>query len=232
MDIDTNVKYNHTRICSSATGTMTEDTNSSQPERNRREERMKMIVTAAFEEFAANGFAAARLDTIAEAAGISKGTVYLYFESKEHLFEEVMKAYISPVVEQVVHVAEEPQGTAEAMLSAQLETIYTCAIATDRRRMMRLLVAEGPRFPHLVDLYYREVISRVIGALKRTIEYGVARGEFRDTQITALPPLLMGPALAGAFWKILFEDRYSLDLNALREAHISMLLNALRQTDR
>lgn len=207
---------------------MTEDTKATQSERGRREERMRKIVTAAFEEFAANGFAAARLDAIAEAAGISKGTVYLYFESKEHLFEEVMKAYIAPVVDQVVHVADDPHGTAEAMLRMQLETLYKRAIATDRRRMMRLLVAEGPRFPHLVDLYYREVVSRVFGAVKRTIDYGIETGEFQNTQLTAFPPLLIGPALAGAFWKILFDDRHSLDLDALCEAHITMLLNALR----
>jgi AcrR family transcriptional regulator len=198
------------------------------PSDRRRERRIKKILAAAFEEFAANGFAAARLDAIAEGAGVSKGAVYLYFESKEHLFEEVIKAYILPVVDQVVHVSDEPHGTAEAMLRAQLETIYKRVIATDRRRMIRLLVAEGPRFPHLVDLYYREVISRVFGALKRTIEYGVETGEFQNTQLTAHPPLIMGPALGGAMWMMLFENRCPLNPESLCQAHIAMLLNALR----
>lgn len=207
---------------------MSDDNIPSQTDRSRRDERIKDILSAAFEEFSVSGFAAARLDTIAARAGISKGTIYLYFESKEKLFEEVMKAYIMPVVDQVVHVSAEPHGSASEMLRAQLETIYRQAIATDRRRMMRLLVAEGPRFPHLTDLYYREVISRVFGALKRTIAYGVETGEFQNTAVAAFPPLLMGPALGGALWKILFEDRHPLDLDALCEAHIVMLLNTLR----
>jgi AcrR family transcriptional regulator len=207
---------------------MTEETTPAPPDRSRREERTSNILTAAFDEFAANGFAAARLDTIAERAGISKGTVYLYFQSKEHLFEEVMKAYISPVVEQVVHVADEPQGTAEAMLRMQLETIYQRVIATDRRRLLRLLVAEGTRFPHLIDMYYREVIPRVFGALTRTVEFGLMTGEFQNARATDFPPLLMGPALGGALWKIMFDERYPLDLEALCEAHIAMLLGALR----
>lgn len=207
---------------------MNDDAIPPQGDRGRREERVKHILTAAFEEFSASGFASARLDTIADRAGISKGTIYLYFDSKEKLFEEVMKSYITPVVDQVVSVSAEPHGTAPGMLRAQLETIYRQAVATDRRKMMRLLVAEGPRFPHLTALYYQEVVSRVIGALTRTIDYGIESGEFRNTGIAAFPQLLMGPALAGALWKILFEDRHPLDLNALCEAHIGMLLSALR----
>ncbi len=204
------------------------DDTPSPPDRRRREERLKKILAAGFEEFAASGFAAARLDAIAEAAGISKGTIYLYFQSKEHLFEEVMKSFIQPIIDRVVHVSEEPDGSAAAMLRAQLETIYKQAIATDRRRMLRLLVAEGPRFPHLVDLYYHEVVSRVFGALKRTIEHGLKTGEFQNAEFAAFPPLLMGPALGGALWKMLFEDRHALDLDALCEAHIAMLLKALK----
>jgi AcrR family transcriptional regulator len=207
---------------------MNDDAIPPQADRRRREERVKHILAAAFEEFSVSGFAAARLDTIADRAGISKGTIYLYFDSKEKLFEEVMKSYITPVVDQVVKVSAEPRGTAPEMLRAQLETIYSQAVATDRRKLMRLLVAEGPRFPHLTALYYQEVVSRLIGALTRTIDYGVETGEFRNRGFAAFPQLLMGPALAGALWKILFEDRHPLDLDALCEAHIGMLLSALR----
>ena len=189
---------------------------------------MKAILTAAFENFAEKGFEAARLESIAKRAGIGKGTIYLYFQSKEQLFEEVVKTFITPVVDQVVDLAATPQGPAEAMLRRQIETVYTQAIATERRRLMRLLIAEGPRFPHLVDLYFREVLSRVLGALKRTIDYGVATGEFRETRLTAMPPLMMGPALAGALWKMLFDERHPLDLDELCQAHIELLLGALR----
>jgi AcrR family transcriptional regulator len=208
---------------------LSDDTVLQPSERSRKEERLKNILAAAFEEFTVSGFAATRLDTIAEGAGISKGTIYLYFQNKEQLFEEVVKAYISPVVDEVVQISEAPQGAAAAMLRVQLETIYKRAIATERRRIMRLLIGEGPRFPHLVDLYHREVISRVFGALKRTITYGVETGEFRETKLTVLPPLVMGPALGGMLWKVMFEERQPLDLDALCEAHIELLLGTLRK---
>lgn len=207
---------------------MSNDAISTPAERSRREERLQSILAAAFDEFAANGFAAAKLNSIAERAGIGKGTIYLYFQSKEQLFEEVMKTYISPVIDQVVSLSSEPHGSASAMLRSQIETIYTRVIATERRRMMRLLVAEGPRFPHLVDLYFREVLSRVFGALKRTVEYGLSTGEFSNARLLAFPPLVMGPALGGAMWKILFDERYPLDLHELCTAHVDMLLSSLR----
>lgn len=202
---------------------------STPPDRARREDRMKDILNAAFEEFAAKGFEAARQEVIAQGAGVGKGTLYLYFPSKERLFEEVVRSFLAPVVDQVVDASADLKGPASVMLRRQIETIYRQAIATDRRRMLRLLIAEGPRFPHLLDLYFREVITRTVGALRRTIDYGVASGEFRETTIATLPPLLMGPALGGALWKMLFEERHPMDLDALCDAHVEMLLAALRR---
>ena len=128
--------------------------------KDQKNERVRAIIAAALEEFFQQGFAAARLDAIAERAGIGKGTIYLYFDSKETLFEEAVRSVILPVIERIESVALAPQGSAEALLRAMITTFYREVVATERRRLLRLLIAEGPRFPRLVSFYHAEVITR------------------------------------------------------------------------
>lgn len=195
--------------------------------KDQKNERMKDIVSAALEEFFEKGFAAARLDTIAERAGISKGTIYLYFTSKEMLFEEAVRSIILPVIERVESQAFEPQGSAESMLRGMIATFYHDIVATDRRRLIRLFIAEGPRFPELLAFYHKEVVTRGMAAIRHVLAYGVKRGEFRSTVPIDYPQVIFGPALLGAVWTMLFEGLDPLDLDRLCEAHLEVVLNGL-----
>ena len=89
--------------------------------------------------------------------------------------------------------------------------------------MIRLLIAEGPRYPDLVDFYWDNVVSKGLSAITRCMERGVERGEFRDTAVTTLPQLLVAPMMVSMVWKILFSKR-PLDTDALIETQIEMLL--------
>ncbi len=194
---------------------------------DRRGERIAEILAAALHEFFEQGFAAARLDAIAERAGIGKGTIYLYFDSKETLFEEAVRSMILPILERAQGIANAPQGAAADVLRALLTTFYREVVSTERRRILRLLIGEGPRFPRLLEFYHREVISRGIGVIRQVLAYGVARGEFRATAAADYPQTVVGPALAGAIWKMLFDNLEPLDVDQLCEAHIDLLLNGL-----
>src|SRR5262247_2680602 len=131
----------------------------------RREKRRAAILAAALEEFAARGFAATRLDDVAQRAGVAKGTIYLHFRDKEALFQELIRSVLSPLVGMLETIAQTDaplRALAERIVDVFVNEIY----ATRRKDVIRLIITEGPRFPALAEFYYREVLSRVIGAMR------------------------------------------------------------------
>ncbi len=192
-------------------------------------ERMREILSAALEEFFQEGFAATRLDAIAERAGVAKGTIYLYFDSKETLFEEAVRSAILPVLQRIETFSVDPQGSAEAALRAMISIFYRDVIGTDRRRILRLFIAEGPRFPRLLAFYHAEVLSRGMAAMRNVLQYGVERGEFRASAAINYPHVIFGPALIGALWKMMFDNLEPLDIDGLRDAHLDSILHGLVQ---
>src|SRR2546425_3151468 len=120
----------------------------------RRSERREAILAAALTEFSARGFAATRLDDVARRAGVAKGTIYLYFRDKESLFQELVRAMISPIVGVVeaAPMADLPvRIVAETLIDVLIREVY----GTRRRDVIRLIIAEGPRLPKLAEFYYR-----------------------------------------------------------------------------
>ena len=191
--------------------------------------RIRFILSAALDEFVEKGFAAARLDAIAQRAGVAKGTIYLYFDTKEALFEEAARAIIGPMVARFESLAAAPQDGAEAALRQMVRTLYNDVISDPRKRsLLRLIISQGPRFRDLLRFYHDEVISPSMGALKRVLAYGVAHGEFAESPATEHPQLVLGPALTAAIWTILFHEIEPIDLDAFCEAHLDFVMRALR----
>jgi AcrR family transcriptional regulator len=192
------------------------------------EGRAEAILDAALEVFAANGFAAARLDEVAERAGVGKGTLYLYFESKEALFEGVIRHWVVPQIQRFEDRAEAGESSAEELIRDLIGTIYREFVGTRLRHILRLIIAEGERFPHLAEFYYANVLRRGMLALRRAVELGVARGEFRATSVVDFPQAIAGPAVLAGIWKILFDAVSPLELEGLREAHLDLVMNGLK----
>ena len=135
----------------------------------RRDERRAAILAAALEEFAARGFAATRLDDVARRAGVAKGTIYLHFRDKESLFQELVRAMLSPLVGTIEAAALRDlpiRAVVEMIVDLFVNEIY----GTRRKDVIRLIIAEGPRFPKLAEFYYREVIARVLAAMRAHLE--------------------------------------------------------------
>src|SRR3989442_15459515 len=177
----------------------------------RREKRRAAILAAALEEFAARGFAATRLDDVARRARIAKGTIYLYFRNKESLFQELVRAMLSPVAGTIAAapLRDLPiRAVAEMIVDVFVNEIY----GTRRKDVIRLIIAEGPRFPKLADVYYREVIARITAALSAQMARAVARGELAHDALARFPQLLMAPALVAVVWSSLFERFAPLDV--------------------
>jgi AcrR family transcriptional regulator len=184
-------------------------------------ERRQAIIDAALVEFAAKGFAAARLEDIAAQAGVGKGTIYLYFADKEQLFQELIRTSIVPIVDQL---APPPPGTtARQMLERFSELFFEQVYQTRRADIIRLMIAEGARFPTLAEFYYREVVSRGIFGMQMLLNYGISRGEVANPAIIKHPQLVVAPAMVAVIWHGLFGKIAPLDVKAMFEVHIDLI---------
>ncbi len=184
------------------------------------------ILDAAFEEFVERGYVATRVEDIAARIGVTKGTIYVYFETKEQLFEAMIR-HISGPLENLLGSANELKGTATERLQGNIELIYDL-IVNDRklRELMRFVIAEGSRFPQVVDRHHDVFIDPLERQMQSLIEEGIRNGEFRQAP-AAFSDAIVAPAIAFLFFKLLFDERRSLDKATYLEAHIDLVLNGL-----
>jgi AcrR family transcriptional regulator len=188
----------------------------------RREQRRATILAAALEEFVARGFAAARLDDVARRARIAKGTIYLYFRDKESLFQELVRTMLSPLVGTIeaAPLRNVPiRSLAEMIVDVFIKEIY----GTRRKDVIRLIISEGPRFPKLAEIYYREVIARVVPVIRGRLALAVERGELSRDALARFPQLLVAPALLAVIWNGLFGRFAPLEVRELMRAHLDLL---------
>lgn len=198
------------------------------PRRRRKEQRPQEILQAALECFAANGFEGTRLDDVARRAGITKGTIYVYFANKEQLFAATLREKTDPVFAHLAGLMDRPAGPAIEILRDHLSFVANQMIQDPcGRDLMRILLGEGHRFPSLVDAWYADVMRPALAMVARIVEYGVARGEFRDTALGEFPQLLMAPTILCTSWSALFGERHALDLQGLFDAAIDLFANGL-----
>lgn len=196
--------------------------------KRRTERRPEEILDAALEEFATKGYAGTRLDDVAKRAGISKGLVYVYFDTKEELFKAVIRTYLVPHFESLRGQVDGFQHSSEALIRGPLLELMKQVLSSRIHDLIRLLIAEGPKHPDLTEFYYDEVASRAIGLLKSIVDRGVARGEFQRTPLQDFPQLIVAPMLMAVVWKLLMERHHPLDAERLLEAHVELLLQVLR----
>jgi AcrR family transcriptional regulator len=186
--------------------------------------RREAILAAALDEFSSRGFAAARLDDVAKRAGVAKGTIYLYFADKETLFQELARSMLTPLIGhfETLATVELPFPVLAERL---VDVVSNELIASRRKDIIRLIISEGPRFPAIADFYYREVLSRVFGALQQILQRALERGELRHRGLVAFPQLLGAPVLVAVVWQSLFQKQAPLDIRAMLNAHLDILLD-------
>jgi AcrR family transcriptional regulator len=194
----------------------------------RKAERREAILSAALDEFSARGYAATRLDDVARRAGIAKGTIYLYFRDKDALFQELVRAMLTPVVGSIEALRD--ADVPVRVLADRLVDLFVKEIfGTRRREVIRLMISDGRRFPKLAEFYYREVLSRVIPAMRALLSRAAARGESPDA-LAKFPQLLAAPGLVAVVWTGLFDKYEPLDVRAMMQAHIDLVFGAKRST--
>ena len=192
-------------------------------------ERRAAIVEAALDEFIARGFTATRLDDVAKRAGVAKGTIYLHFSDKESMFEELISTAIVPLLGRLMPPPSMSGSVRDAI--EQFARAFIAEVAMTRRAdIIRLIVAEGPRFPAIADFYYREVISRGLAGMRALIEIGVARGEIKQKNLARFPQILVAPAIVAVIWQSLFSRHAPLDANEMFRVHLDLIFGERRTT--
>jgi AcrR family transcriptional regulator len=186
-------------------------------------ERRKAVLAAALKEFSAGGFAATRLDDVARRAKVAKGTIYLYFADKETLFQELIRSELSPVVG-ALERASHADVPLRALTDQLIEIFAREIFETHRKDVIRLIIAEGPRFPKLGEIYYREVIRPVMTAMRVVLKRAVERGELSSDALLRFPQLLVAPGIVAVIWQGLFDRFEPLDVRALMRAHFDLVL--------
>ena len=203
------------------------------PASNRAEraaERRGAIIEAAMDEFIARGFAATRLDDVAKRAGVAKGTIYLHFKDKESMFEELIRTAIVPMITRLWGTPPQPGASVRDMVEGFAKTFIEEVATTRRGDLVRLIVAEGPRFPEVADFYYREVVSRGLGGMRALIELGIARGEIKQKNLARFPQIMVAPALIAVIWQSLFSRHAPLDALEMFRVHLDLIFGERRTT--
>lgn len=206
-------------------------TSETRPRARRKEARPAELLAAALDCFVEKGFAATRMEDIARRAGVAKGTFYLYFPSKEAVFEALVRETLVPRIT-ALETAGGMEGLgAEARLRAILALL--CQVLGNSRLVAipKLVLAEAGNFPDMARFYRREVISRGQALLAAIFRDGVEKGEFRplpDLEIVAR--LFLGPVVLTALWQTTFApvEEAPMSVEKLLSTHADLFLNSIK----
>ncbi len=200
------------------------------PRRAAPEVRQAAILDAALAEFARHGFADARVEDIARGACVSKGTVYLYYPTKQALFEALVRRDIGPRVAAVAGFLDGYNGPLEPALRQIVGILAGMIESGDLPIYPRLLIAEAGRFPELVAFYRSEVIGVVLGALGRLFERAMDRGEIAREDPVILAHLFVAPGLKAVLWSLVFTavEAEPLPPRTYLETHVRLFLKGLK----
>jgi AcrR family transcriptional regulator len=197
--------------------------------RRRKDARPTEIVTAALECFKERGFTATRVEDVAIKAGVTKGTIYLYYPSKEDLFKAVVRRELLPNIEHMEKASREAES-ASAMLAQFFALWAEHVLPSPASVIPKLVIAEAGNFPELVRFYRETVVERGLALVGSIIRRGVESGEFRAVDIEHVVYSVLAPLLITVLIKHslqLPEDR-PLDVQAICRAHLDLLLHGLQ----
>jgi len=142
--------------------------------------RPEEILEAAKHVFGASGYTGTKLEDVARRAGVSKGTLYLYFDSKEALFREMVRAKVVTALAHAEETVRTFDGSSRELLVILVSSMYRRLRDDGMARVGRVVQAELPSFPELAQFYFEEVILRSRRLVSRVLERGVESGEFRE----------------------------------------------------
>ncbi|MDB5824745.1 MAG: TetR/AcrR family transcriptional regulator [Herminiimonas sp.] len=181
----------------------------------RKEARPQELLDAALDLFVERGYAATRLEDVAAQAGVSKGTLYLYFANKEDLFKAVVRENLVPVLDEAQGLIDQYQGTSAQLFRDFILGWWKRIGDTKLSGITKLMLAESGNFPELAHFYHEEVISRSNTIIIRMLERGIARGEFRKIDTVNANMVIVSPIMMLMMWRHSFGASQSTPISPL-----------------
>ena len=202
------------------------------PLRQRRKEaRPQELLDAALALFVEKGFAATRSDEVAVRAGVSKGTLYLYYPSKEELLKAVIQQNLAQLIAEGSGMADEFEGPTAELLTVLLRTWWDRVGNTPAGGIHKIMMSEVRNFPEMAQFYRDEVIQPANDLLMRTLRRGIERGEFRDLPVEEVAHALYAPLIFMALHKHSFgacpAEGMNIDPDRVIATHIDLALHGL-----
>jgi AcrR family transcriptional regulator len=203
--------------------------------RRKPDQRPKDILDGALTEFRAKGFKGARIEDIAAQAGLSKGSVYLYFDSKEDILKALVDSTVKPITEalngfatqSLIALPEAPLGNAANTLRTMLHFAANKILDPKISAVPLMIIAEAGNFPEFIQTYRDEVMEIVMAAVESVISKGISSGEFRKLDPHLTMRSLMGIMIMQIIWNGVFlrANEKPIPAEELMNAHIDLFLN-------
>jgi AcrR family transcriptional regulator len=203
------------------------------PSRQRRKEaRPQELLDAALALFVEKGFAATRSEEVAQRAGVSKGTLYLYYPSKEELFKAVVRQNLSSLIAEGAEIAGQFEGSSAELLSCLLHTWWGRVGNTPAAGIHKVVLSEVGNFPELAQFYVDEVIVPGHRLFSSCVQRGVERGEFRAMPLQEVAHALLAPIIFMALCRFSFgaclaDKGLLVDAGAVLQTHLDLVLRGL-----
>jgi AcrR family transcriptional regulator len=167
----------------------------------RKDARPQELLAAALDLFVERGYASTRLEDVARRAGVSKGTLYLYFTNKEELFKAVVRENIVPALGEAEDIISTFEGHSAELLRCVMLGWWERLGATKVSGIVKLVMAEAGNFPDLAQFYQEEVIARSTTMIGSMFARAIARKEFRPIDVNIMTQVLIAPMLMLISWK-------------------------------
>ncbi len=196
----------------------------------RKEARPLELLDAALALFVEHGFAATRIEDVAARAGVSKGTLYLYFPSKEELLKEVIRHKVVNQIAEGMDVIRQFEGSAAELFAVMIRLWWERIGETPAGGIVKLMMCEVRNFPEIAQFYVDEVIAPSNRMMAQMVQRGVASGEFRPVDVQRVVSALVGPLVFLAMNKHSLgacSVGHLLDAKSVIEAQIDLALNGL-----
>ena len=194
-----------------------------------KDERRQALMAAALDEFFEKGFAATRMDDVAKRAGLSKGALYLYFDSKEAMFQALIESFASPSLELIERVTEEAGNLLEALSGIRQFAPFLIR-ETNLPRLMKVMIGDSHLFPQIVQTYREDLIDRVISLIAGVLRRADAVGEATVGNPELTARIVVAPIVLSSIWQAIFnqQSQAEVDLDQLFRIHEQMMLKALQ----
>ncbi|MGH8744471.1 MAG: TetR/AcrR family transcriptional regulator [Burkholderiales bacterium] len=196
----------------------------------RKEARPSELLHAALSLFIERGFSATRLEDVASRAGVSKGTLYLYFVNKEELFKAVIRQGMVPFLERAEHLIDNYHGSSRDLIKDIIRGWWEAIGATSLGGIPKLVVSEAGNFPELARFYLKEVIHRGQRIFARALKRGMDRGEFRKMNVNYALRITIAPIVLLLIWQYSLQpyERRTVNVPRYLDTHLDILLEGIR----